>query len=82
MGQVTGILVIFTHLKVLKTGNFGAEWGRHGSPRAHTQSQRSHGLQEGFWIPPGPPGHHKMSKNDKKKVKNPKISKFSIFLYI
>ena len=31
-----------------KSGNFGPEWGRGGSPRAHTQSQRSHGLQEGF----------------------------------
>ena len=24
------------------------EWGRHGSPRAHTLGKRSHGLQEGF----------------------------------
>ena len=23
------------------------EWGRHGSPRAHTLGKRSHGLQEG-----------------------------------
>ena len=38
--------------------SFGPEWGRHGSPRAHTQSERSHGLQEGFWMPPGPLGYH------------------------
>ena len=63
---------------MLKIDNIGPEWGRHGSPRAHTQSQRSHGLQEGFWIPPGPPGHHIMSKNNQK-VKNPKNSKFSDF---
>ena len=35
-------------LKVLKFYKIGAEWGRHGLPRAHTQSQRSHGLQEAF----------------------------------
>ena len=59
---------------MLKFDKIGPEWGRRGSPRAHTQSQRSHGLQEGFWIPPGPPGHHIMSKNGKK-VENPKIKK-------
>ena len=40
----------------------GPEWGRHGSPRAHTLGKRSHGLQEGFQIPPGPLGHHFLSK--------------------
>ena len=28
--------------------DFGAEWGRGGSPRAHTQGKRRHGCQEGF----------------------------------
>ena len=46
------------HLKVIFFCKIGTEWGRHGSPRANTQSQRSHGLQEGFLIPPWPPGHH------------------------
>ena len=36
------------NLEKHKIYNFGPEWGRHGSPRAHTQSQRSRGLQEGF----------------------------------
>ena len=62
----------------MKFDSFGHEWGRRGSEWAHTRSQRSHGLQEGFWIPPGPPGHHIMSKNDKK-IKNLKKSKFSDF---
>ena len=46
-----------------KIDSFGPELGRHGSPRAHTEGQRSHGLQEGFWMPPGPLGHHIISKN-------------------
>ena len=36
------------HFKVLQIDDFGGEWGRRGSPWAHTQSQRSHGLQEAF----------------------------------
>ena len=28
--------------------NFGHECGRHGSPRAHIEGQRSHGVWEGF----------------------------------
>ena len=35
---------IWTH----DINNFGPESGRHGSAQAHTQSQRSHELQEGF----------------------------------
>ena len=45
-----------------KIDSFGAEWGRGWSPRADTQGQRSHGLQEGFWIPPRPLGYHIISK--------------------
>ena len=44
--------------------SFGSELGRHGSPRAHTEGQRSHGLQEGFWMPPRPLEHHIISIND------------------
>ena len=41
--------MLFTDIiKMLKTGHFGAEWGRRGSIRAHTLGKRSHGLQEGF----------------------------------
>ncbi len=29
-------------------GDFGGEWGRRGSVRAHTLGKRSHGVQEGF----------------------------------
>ena len=42
---------------------FGPESGRRGSVWAHTQAQRSYGLQEAFWIPPGPLGHHIKIKN-------------------
>ena len=35
-------------MKMLKTGNFGAEWGRRGSIWAHTLGKRSYGLREGF----------------------------------
>ena len=46
-------------------GNFWHKWGRRGSPRADTRSGRSHGVRQGFWIPPGPPGHHiKFKKRD------------------
>ena len=40
-----------------------AEWGRHGSVWADTLGKRSHGLQEGFEMPPGPPGGHILIKN-------------------
>ena len=46
-----------------KINIISAEWGRHGSPRAHTLGKRSHGLQEGFQIPLGPPGHPIFIKN-------------------
>ena len=34
---------------------FGSEMGRRGSPRAHTLGKWSHGPQDPFKIPPGPP---------------------------
>ena len=34
--------------KGLKSANVGSDWGRGGSPRAHTQAKRSYRLQEGF----------------------------------
>ena len=43
--------------------SFGTEWGRGGSPWAHIEGQRSCGLQEVFWMPPRPLGHHLISKN-------------------
>ncbi len=57
------------------------EWGRHGSPRADTLGKRSHGLQEGFLIPPGPPGGHILIKNG---PTDPQIRKsdFPIFFII
>ena len=44
---VSHILVLMK-IRGLKFQKIGPEWGRHGSPRAHTPSQRSHGLQEAF----------------------------------
>ena len=44
--------------------NIWPEMGRHGSPRADIRRGRSHGLQEGFWIPPGPLGFHIYIKNE------------------
>ena len=46
-----------------KIGGILAEWGRHGSVWADTLGKRSHGLQEGFEMPPGPPGGHILIKN-------------------
>ena len=46
-------------MKMLKRGSFGDEWGRGGAVWAHTLGKRSHGLQEGFWRPPGPLGGYK-----------------------
>ena len=36
------------HASSIDLGNVGGEWGRGGSPWAHTLGKRSHGLQEGF----------------------------------
>ena len=52
-------------MKRLKRGSFGDEWGRGGAVWAHTLGKRSHGLQEGFWRPPGPPGGYKKLKHVK-----------------
>ena len=52
----------------LKFREIGPERGRHGSPRADTLGKQSHGLQEGFWMPPGPLGGH--TKKQKKHAKH------------
>ena len=44
--------------KETKIHQFGHEWGRRASPRAHIQSGRSHEPQEHFKIPPRPPGYN------------------------
>ena len=62
-----------------KISNFGHEPGHHGSPRAHIERQRSHGLREGFEIPPGPPGSHKNVKKIPPKSQNPKTPYFTVF---
>ena len=72
-----------THFEVSTIYKIGHEWGRGGSPRADTRAQRSHGLQEGFWIPPGPPGYHtKLKKASKvqKSKKNANIQYFPVYL--
>ena len=62
-----------------KISSFGHECGRHGSPRAHIEGQRSHGVREGFEIPPGLPGYHKKNKNGRQ---SPKIQKHRGLPYI
>ena len=54
------------------------EWGRHGSPRADTLGKRSHGLKEGFEMPPGHPGGHILIKNG---PTDPNIQNYRIFPY-
>ena len=50
-------------LKCEKIDSFGRELGRRGAVWAHTQAQWGYGLQEAFWIPPGPLGYHTIFKN-------------------
>ena len=58
-----------------------AEWGRHGSVRADTLGKRSHGLQEGFEMPPGPLGGHILIKNWPTDPKIKITVFFRIFVY-
>ena len=66
---------------MLKFDKIGPERGRRGSEWAHTQSQRSHGLQEGFWIPPGPPGHPIIFKNGPKHDKSENFDFLGCFTF-
>ena len=62
---------------VSQISHFGHEWGRHGSPRAHTRGNRSHALQRAFGTPPGlsrtscrPQNNQKDKKSQDEKVED------------
>ena len=56
------------------------EMGRYGSVRAETLGKWSWELQEGFGIPPGPPGCHKKYKNGRQSPKIPKTQELPYLL--
>ncbi len=58
-----GLLRLLMYVGCFDGDDFGHEWDRHGSEWADTLGKWSHGLQEGFEMPPVLLGCHIKFKN-------------------